>query len=43
MRRISRSRQGGDNLDNNWIVDNLQNALTIWNDKLAEMWTLLTE
>ena len=43
MRRISRSRQGGDNLDNNWIVDNLQNALTTWNDKLTEMWTLLTE
>ena len=30
-------------MDNNWIVDNLQNALTTWNDKLAEMWTLLTE
>ena len=30
-------------MDNNWIVDNLENALTTWNDKLAEMWTLLTE
>jgi hypothetical protein len=30
-------------VDNNWIVDNLENALTTWNDKLAEMWTLLTE
>ena len=30
-------------LDNNWIVDNLENALTTWNEKLAEMWTLLTE
>ena len=30
-------------MDNNWIVDNLQHALTTWNDRLAEMWTLLTE
>ncbi len=30
-------------MDNNWIVDNLQHALTTWNDKLAEMWSLLTE
>ena len=30
-------------MDNNWIVDNLENALTTWNEKLAEMWTLLTE
>lgn len=30
-------------MDNNWIVDNLQNAFTTWNDKLTEMWSLLTE
>lgn len=30
-------------MDNNWIIDNLGIALTTWNDKLAEMWTLLTE
>ena len=30
-------------MDNNWIVDNLENAFTTWNDKLGEMWTLLTE
>lgn len=30
-------------MDNNWIIDNLENALTTWNEKLAEMWTLLTE
>ena len=30
-------------MENNWIVDNLENALTTWNEKLAEMWTLLTE
>ena len=26
----------------NWIVDNLNSALSTWNDKLAEIWTLLT-
>lgn len=30
-------------LDNNWIVENLENALLTWNDKLSEMWSLLTE
>lgn len=30
-------------MDNNWIVDNLENAFTTWNSKLAEMWALLTE
>jgi len=27
---------------NNWIVQNLENALRTWNDKLAEIWALLT-
>ncbi len=27
----------------NWIVDNLQNALDTWNDKLSEIWQLLTQ
>ena len=26
----------------NWIVDNLNSALDTWNDKLAEIWQLLT-
>lgn len=30
-------------MDNNWIVENLENALMTWNDKLSEMWSLLTE
>ncbi len=30
-------------MDNNWIVDNLENAFNTWNSKLAEMWALLTE
>lgn len=27
---------------NNWIIENLQNALHTWNSKLAEIWLLLT-
>jgi len=27
---------------NNWIIENLQNALNTWNAKLAEIWQLLT-
>ena len=29
-------------MSDNWIVQNLQNALTTWNEKLAEVWQLLT-
>ncbi|MBQ7347673.1 MAG: hypothetical protein IJW55_06915 [Clostridia bacterium] len=28
---------------NNWIVENLNNAINTWNEKLAEIWRLLTE
>ena len=27
----------------NWVVQNLQNALTTWNDKLTEIWLLITQ
>jgi hypothetical protein len=27
----------------NWVADNLSNALNTWNDKLGEMWQLLTQ
>ena len=27
----------------NWIVQNLQNALETWNDKLSEIWELITQ
>ncbi|MDD4474952.1 MAG: hypothetical protein PHV95_04050 [Eubacteriales bacterium] len=27
----------------NWIIDNLNNALKTWNDKLSEIWQLLTQ
>ncbi len=30
-------------MSDNWIVQNLQNALDVWNDKLAEIWVLLTQ
>ena len=26
----------------NWVVDNLENALDTWNDKLSEIWNLVT-
>ena len=27
----------------NWVVNNLNNSLDTWNDKLTEIWTLITE
>lgn len=30
-------------MSDNWIVQNLQNALNTWNGKLAEIWTLITQ
>lgn len=30
-------------LSDNWIVQNLQNALETWNSKLAEIWQLVTQ
>ena len=29
-------------MSDNWVVQNLQNALDTWNDKLAEVWQLMT-
>lgn len=29
-------------MSDNWVVQNLQNALETWNEKLAEIWQLLT-
>lgn len=28
-------------MDDNWIVENLENALATWNEKLAEIWQLV--
>ncbi len=30
-------------MSNNWVVENLQNALETWNGKLAEIWRLISE
>lgn len=30
-------------MSDNWIVQNLQNALDTWNDKLGEIWELITQ
>lgn len=29
-------------MSDNWVVQNLQNALDTWNAKLQEIWTLIT-
>ena len=30
-------------MSDNWVVQNLENALGIWNDKLSEIWQLITQ
>ena len=30
-------------MSDNWVVQNLQNALETWNEKFAEIWNLLTQ
>lgn len=30
-------------MEDSWIIDNLNNAFSVWNTRLAELWTLLTE
>ena len=30
-------------ISDNWIVSNLENALSTWNEKLAELWQLITQ
>lgn len=30
-------------MSDNWVVQNLENALETWNDKLSEIWTLITQ
>ena len=27
----------------NWIIDNIVNALNVWNDKLQEIWQIITQ
>ncbi|MGE7057340.1 hypothetical protein ACQKI4_32850, partial [Paenibacillus glucanolyticus] len=28
---------------NSWVIDNLENALDTWNDKMNEIWSLVTQ
>ena len=30
-------------MDNNWIVENLTIAFGVWNSKMTEMWSLLSQ
>ena len=30
-------------MSDNWIVQNLNNSLKVWNDKLSEIWVLITQ
>ena len=30
-------------MDNSWVVDNLQKAFSTWNDRMEEIWSLLTQ
>lgn len=30
-------------MSDNWVVENLQNALNTWNGKLSEIWNLITQ
>ena len=30
-------------MSDNWVVQNLENALDTWNSKLSEIWTLITQ
>ena len=30
-------------MSDNWIIQNLENALEVWNDKLSEIWQLITQ
>ena len=29
-------------MSDNWVVQNIENALETWNEKLSEIWTLIT-
>lgn len=35
-------RKEGEILNQNWIVENLNNAFSTWNGKLTELWGLVT-
>lgn len=36
-------REGGAFMSDNWVVQNLVNALNTWNEKLAEIWQIIAQ
>ena len=38
-----RERKEEKHVSDNWVVQNLNNSLESWNEKLAEVWELLTQ
>ena len=34
---------GGEELEDNWVIENLEQALATWNNKLSEIWQLLSQ
>lgn len=38
-----RERKEEKHVSDNWVVQNLNNSLESWNEKLAEVWDLLTQ
>ena len=30
-------------MSDNWVIQNLENSLGVWNEKLAEIWTIITQ
>ena len=44
LRPLTYSEEGRNLMESsNWVVQNLQNALATWNDKLSEIWVLVTQ
>ncbi len=33
----------GEQMSNNWVVENIQNAIDTWNEKFSEIWRLLSQ
>ena len=37
------STKGGETIESdNWIIQNLNSALSTWNERMTEIWTLIT-
>ena len=40
---MTRPGREANSLSDNWVVQNIENALDTWNDKLSEIWSLVTQ